>query len=329
VIIPVRNEITNIARVLEMVEAQSRRPDEVVVADGLSDDGTREHLTEAARTRPWLTVVDNEHRIVPGGLNAALAAATGDLVVRMDAHAHYPADYIEVMERFLAEHPDVSAVGGAMITEGRSPWGRAIAAVLARPIGMGGAKHRVTTEAGPVEHVFSGCYRRSALMGIGGWDLRFPANEDFEADTRLREQGGQVWLTPRVRPIWFTRDTLRGLAQQMWRYGGGKALTLHDHPDSLRARQLVPVVLLTGLTGVTVLNPRLGLKTWAAYLLASGAAGARVAQQDGASPAKGALVPATVHLSWGAGCTVGLVRHKLSRRVGRPMTLLTAEPIAS
>jgi succinoglycan biosynthesis protein ExoA len=95
VIIPVRDEIARVAAVLSGLQAQSRQPDQVVVADGRSQGGTREWLEHAAVTRPWLHIVDNPQRIVPTGLNAALRAATGDIVARMDAHADYAPDYLE------------------------------------------------------------------------------------------------------------------------------------------------------------------------------------------------------------------------------------------
>ena len=143
VIIPVRDEIARVAAVLSGLQAQSRQPDQVVVADGRSQDGTREWLEHAAVTRPWLHIVDNPQRIVPTGLNAALRAATGDIVARMDAHADYAPDYLERVLAVLATRPAVVGVGGTMQTVGVGPWGAAIAAVLSRRFGLGGARHRI------------------------------------------------------------------------------------------------------------------------------------------------------------------------------------------
>ena len=308
VIVPSRDEAHNLPRVLAMISAQTRQPDEVVVADGMSTDGSREWLAAAPRTDFDLRVVDNPDRIVPAGLNRALEAATGDIVARMDTHADYAPDYLEQVVGFLEEHPEVDAVGGAMATAGRGPWGTAIAATLSRPFGLGGARHRVGGAPGPIQHVFSGCYRRAALVRVGGWDERFQANEDFEADLRVAETGGAIWLHPDARSTWYVRSDLRTLARQMWRYGYYKGLTLHVHPSSLRARQLVPPALVLGLVAGTVVRPRLAALAAATYLAVAGTAGARAAATDGASALRGACVPPVVHLSWGAGLIAGAVR---------------------
>ncbi len=308
IIAPVRNERHNMPRVLDMIAAQTLRPDEVVFADGMSDDGTRQFLSTAADGALTVRVVDNPDRIVPAGLNRALEACTGDVVARMDAHAQYAPDYLERVVGFLVEHPEVDGVGGAMATAGRGAWGRAIAATLSRPFGLGGARHRVGGDAGPIQHVFSGCYRRSALTAAGGWDERFAANEDFEADLRIAEAGGAVWLHPGATSTWFVRESLPALAKQMWRYGYYKALTLRLHPDSMRPRQLVPPALVAGLVLVSVARPRAGAALTAAYATAAGVLGARAAATDGAAPWRGALVPPVVHLCWGAGLLAGAAR---------------------
>ncbi|GAB4082299.1 succinoglycan biosynthesis glycosyltransferase ExoA [Modestobacter muralis] len=308
VIVPSRDEVHNLPRVLAMIAAQTLRPDELVIADGMSTDGSRELLAAAEAGGIPVRVVDNPDRIVPAGLNRALEAATGDIVARMDTHADYQPDYLEQVVGFLRAHPEVDAVGGAMATAGRGPWGTAIAATLSRPFGLGGARHRVGGEAGPIQHVFSGCYRREVLLRAGGWDERFIANEDFEADLRVAETGGTLWLHPAARSTWYVRTSPAALAKQMWRYGHYKGLTLHVHPDSLRLRQLVPPAVVVALAVALIARPALGAVVTAAYLLVAGAAGARAAAADGASPLRGACVPAIVHLSWGAGLIAGFVR---------------------
>ena len=308
VIVPSRNEVKNLPRVLATIAAQSLRPHEVVIADGMSDDGSRELLAASTGTDVPIHVVDNPDRIVPAGLNRALEAVSGDIVARMDTHADYPPDYLEKVVSFLEQHDDVAAVGSVMTTAGRGPWGRAIAATLSRPFGLGGARHRVGGTAGPIQHVFSGAYRRQTLLDAGGWDERLAANEDFEADLRVAQAGGVIWLEPAAKTTWYVRESLPALARQMWRYGYYKGLTLNMHPDSLSIRQLVPPALVVGLTAATAIRPRLGAVLTAAYGLAAGAFGARAATADGADAWRGACVPPVVHLAWGAGLIAGSVR---------------------
>jgi succinoglycan biosynthesis protein ExoA len=317
VIIPVRNERDRLPRLLALVEAQTLwaggEPDQVVVMDGDSTDGTRGYLEQARARRRWLTVVDNPDRIVPCALNRGLAAATGELVARMDAHADYAPDYLAALVRRLGEQPEVVGAGGAMSTAGSGRWGGAIAATLRRRIGLGGARHRVGGAGGPIPHVFTGVYRASALRAVGGWDETMAANEDFEADTRLRAAGGELWLVPDAQSVWFVRESLPALAEQMWRYGFYKARTLLLHPGSLRLRQLAPPALVLGLPLAVLARPRLGTVLVGGYLGLAAGAGAAAASQDGASVWRGALVPPVVHVCWGAGLLAGLARFAVSR----------------
>ena len=317
VVVPVRDELVRLPEVLAGIERQSLAPHEVVVADGRSVDGSRGWLDRAAAERPWLRVVDNPERVVPTGLNHALQAATGDLVARMDAHVHYDPDYLRTLVDLLVAHPEVTGAGGAMETAGKGVWGRAIAASLRRRVGLGGARHRVAGKGGPIEHVFTGCYRRRSRVEVGGYDERLEADEDFELDTRLREHGGTVWLHPEARSIWYVRESLPALAVQMWRYGYYKAHTLRLHPRSLKPRQFAPPGLVAGLVGLLVLRPRAGARACSAYLAAAALAGAQAAHTDGASAWRGALVPAVVHLSWGSGLLGGLWTTRGARHPGR------------
>lgn len=308
VIVPVRNELPRLPTVMASIDHQRRKPDEVIVAEGMSTDGSRAWLQTAAQERPWLTILDNPARVIPTALNIALAAASGDLVARMDTHFDYDPDYLDRLVQIFISRPEVVGAGGAMATAGRGPWGHAIAATLRRRIGLGGAPHRAARIGGPIAHVSTGCYRRHAVLDAGGYDERLLANEDFELDIRLQERGGVLWLEPSARSTWFIRESLPALSRQMWRYGHHKALTLLLHPRSLKARQLAPPVLVAGLASLLLIRPRVGAAAAAAYFVGAGVAGAGASWADGASSWRGALVPPVVHLSWGAGLLTGLAR---------------------
>src|SRR5690606_4959122 len=128
---------------------------EVIVADGMSDDGTREVLAEIAASHPEVRVIDNPGRIVSKGLNLAIAAARGAVIVRMDVHCEYAPDYVLECLRAL-EASGADNVGGPCVAVGRGYIGRAIAAAFHSAFCVGGARWHRTDYEGPVDTICFG-----------------------------------------------------------------------------------------------------------------------------------------------------------------------------
>jgi glycosyltransferase involved in cell wall biosynthesis len=309
IIVPIRNELPRLAALLDGIEHQTLRPSEVVVADGMSTDGSRAFLEHESKTRAWLSVIDNPDITIPHALNRAFRATSAQIVARMDAHADYSADYLEKLATLLSARPEVAGAGGWMQTSGTGASGRAIATVLRRSWGLGGAPHRVAGAAGPTDHVFCTAYRRQAVVAAGGWDLGLLANEDAELDYRVGRIAGPIFLEPAAHSTWYTRTRLGALGRQMFRYGFYRARTVHLHPGSLRSRHLAPVALIVTLVALLGWRPSKGAACTAAYLGSAAAAGAYAAHQDGSSGWRAAAAVPIVHLSWGSGFLAGLVLH--------------------
>lgn len=307
VLVPCRNEIEKLPRTVEMIAAQTRRPDKVVIVDGLSEDGSREYLDQLRLDWADLVVIDNPRRTVPTALNLGLQAADTDYVARMDTHAVYEPTYLQSLVDFLEHNSTAAGAAGVMRTEGRTAWGRSIASTLRRPFGLGGSSHRIRDDLMVVPHAFTPCYRRSELLEVTGWDESLAANEDFELDHRLGLLGKQLWLVPGARSTWFVRDDVLALSRQMFRYGLYKATVLRLHPRSASPRQFAPPAVV-GLLLVSMTGRKIPATAAVAYLAAAAALGASAARADGASPIMGMVVPPTVHISWGAGLLVGLAR---------------------
>lgn len=304
VIVPARNEARYIEACVRSILAQEVDGGlEVVIADGLSTDGTRT-LAEAAGAR----VVANPAGTIPAGLNAALAAASGEIVVRFDAHAEMPRGYVAACVRALEEEPDAANVGGWREARGLGPWGDAVAAALASPAGVGNARiWRRPPPGAPrteLETVPLGAWRADELRAVGGWQEGLLANEDFELNHRLRLRGGRVVFDPEIWSVYRPRESLRAVAEQYWRYGRWKAEMLADHPESLRPRQLAPLGLLAvvGLAPVSR-SARRGLALYAAGVSA-------VAARE----RKWRLAPtlAAMHLPWAVSLVAALARRAIS-----------------
>jgi len=321
VIVPCYNEQATIGLLLDALYAQTfpREAMEVIIADGLSTDRTREVISAWQQQHPDLTVrvVDNPQRIIPAALNRAIAASQGEIIVRLDAHSVPAPDYIARSVAAL-EAGKGDNVGGVWEIRPRGTnWiARAIAVAAAHPLGVGDAHYRHATTAAAVDTVPFGAFRRSLLERIGGFDETLLTNEDYEFNTRIREAGGTVWLDPAIRSVYFARATLRALARQYWRYGYWKAQMLRRYPHTLRWRQALPPLFVLGLIVLAALSPLsaiarvlLALQV-GVYTLALLAAGLHVAVKRRA-PALVLGFPlavAVMHLTWGSGLLWGWVR---------------------
>ncbi|MFN8530444.1 MAG: glycosyltransferase family 2 protein [Anaerolineae bacterium] len=314
VIMPVRNEESFIERSLGAVLAQDYPADriEVLIADGMSDDRTRE-IVRALDVDHRVTILDNPARIQSAGMNQAIEAAKGDILIRVDGHTIIAPDYVRECVSALAE-TGAQNVGGPMNPVGITPMGKAIAAAGKSSFAVPSAFH-VSQKAQFTDTVYMGAWPKSLFATVKGYDEALVINEDYELNVRIRKAGGKLYFTPKIQSQYYGRQTLGALAKQYYRYGIGKTETLRLHPGSLRPRQLVAPAFVVGLIGGAVLSLisvwffALWLLGIAAYLALAliftiKAAGTRDLGLLWRMP----LVFATIHLSWGVGFWVGLLR---------------------
>lgn len=251
-IIPCYNERATIGLLLEAIKDQTYPSDEleIIVADGISSDGTREVLEEFAVAHPEMiiNIIDNPKRIIPAALNRAIEEANGSIVIRLDAHTAPERDYVERCLETL-ERTGAANVGGLwIIRPGGEGWmARAIAVAASHPIGAGDARYRVSGDEGPVETVPFGAFQRGWLERVGDFDETLLTNEDYEFNTRIREAGGVVWFNPAIRTVYYARSNLSALARQYARYGYWKTRMLRRYPGTLRWRQALPPLFILSL----------------------------------------------------------------------------------
>ena len=315
IIVPCYNEQATIGPLLEAVHAQTypRTAMEVVIADGLSPDGTRAAIARFQASHPELNVrvVDNPRRIIPAGLNLAIAAARGTTLVRLDAHSAPRPDYVASCLRALEAGRGDNVGGVWEIQPGAPGWlADSIAAAAAHPLGAGDALYRRDAAlAQPVDTVPFGAFRRALIERIGGFDESLLTNEDYEFNARLRLSGGTVWLDPSIRSVYLARATLRGLAVQYARYGYWKWRMLRRYPGTLRLRQALPplfvLALLIGSLAGLAWAPAgwlllAGLGTYGFVLLLAGLRSALGARRPGRLIGLPAAI-ACMHLCWGGG----------------------------
>jgi len=223
VVIPVRNERALIACCLDSVLANDYPAErrEILVMDGLSEDGTRAILDAYAARFPAVRILDNPNRITPAALNLGIREARGDIVVRLDAHARLAPGYISQCVAWI-ESSGADNVGGLMRTlpRGGGLVAEAIALALSNRFGVGNSVFRTeATEPRWVDTVFGGCYRREVFRRLGGFNERLPRGQDMEFNLRLKRAGGRTLLVPSIRCDYFARCDPRSFLKHNWTNG--------------------------------------------------------------------------------------------------------------
>lgn len=309
VVVPARDEEDFIGPCLDSILAQGHDALQVVVVDGDSTDRTAEIVRDYASRDGRVELLHNPERIIPVSLNLALAAARGRWLVRVDAHATVPADYVSTAVELLRSG-EWAGVGGRKDGVGVTPAGRAIAAVMASRFGVGNSTYHYGTQQQPVEHVPFGAYVVEVARELGGWDPMLTVNQDFEFDHRLRAAGHRLLFDPRLTIDWHCRQSVPDLYRQYRRYGRGKVRVARMHPESLSARHLAAPALVALLGTSAVLAPRrpaLAGLLMSPYLvlLATAASGvARVLDRRSRPYVAPAFL--AMHLGWGVGFWRGL-----------------------
>jgi succinoglycan biosynthesis protein ExoA len=306
VLIPVLDEAAYLPEVVARMQAQDFAGDvEFIFVDGGSTDGSRAFLESL--DDPRIRVLDNSRRRTPFALNIGLAAATGEFVARMDAHSHYPTDYLRRgVERLRAG--GATHVSGPQLAVGDGrPWSDRVALALSTSLGAGGAKFRSRGDAEfEVDTGFTGLWRRDVLMRAGGWDEAWLTDQDCELAFRLHETepGAHVCL-PAMAAEYIPRASLAQLRRQYWQYGLHKVKTFRRHPDAMRPSHLLPpAVAVTAAAAPFSKAARAGLAVYAGALVVTAA-------RADAKPADAVALPlvfATMHLSYGLGLLAGVAR---------------------
>jgi succinoglycan biosynthesis protein ExoA len=322
VVIPCRNEREHIEDCLRSVLAQEPVPGgfEVIVADGMSDDGTRELLDKIAEQNERLKIVGNPALITSCGLNTAIQHARGQFIAIMGAHNQYASDYLrsslEVLESSGAEN-----VGGSMVCRGESWLQRAIAIAHHSPFSVGGARWHDAYYEGPADTVFGGFYRREVFERFGLFDESLVRNQDDEFNLRLTRAGAKIWQSPRIKSWYRPRSGLRALFQQYQQYGYWKVRVIQKHRMPASLRHLVPggfIFCLVALLLAALFFPPV-LELWAALVIAY-AIGNLVASTVTAARNGWEYLPclpavfACYHFGYGIGFLRGLVDFIILRR---------------
>ncbi len=307
VAIPVLNEAAHIEDCLKSLFAGDGRirKAKVVVIDGGSNDGTRDIVKRLSRQYRNLELVNNPRRVQSAGVNLAVRAhgEVRSILVRCDAHAVYPENYVmDVADSLRAN--GVASIATPMDARGDTCFQKANAYIVDTPLGSGGSAHRGGRQSGFVDHGHHAGFDLGWFNRVGGYDASFTHNEDAEYDRRLTDAGGRIYLDADIRIGYYPRATVRSLARQYYNYGKGRARNLKKHGGWPRLRQLIPPLVFLACLMAIALSPVSGwtLLLPAGYIAALAAASLAVAFSMGSACGLLAGVASfTMHMAWSAG----------------------------
>jgi succinoglycan biosynthesis protein ExoA len=313
VILPVRNEESHIFQCLSAAINQDYPKEnlEIIVADGMSTDHTREIVTDLQTANPNLRLIENPGQIVPTGLNEGIRQARGDIIVRVDGHTIIAPDYVSECVRAL-QKSGADNVGGKMDGVGKTPFGKAVVLATSSPFGIGNARFHYSDREEFVDTVYLGAWPKEVFQRVGLFDEEMVRDQDDEFNYRMRQGGGKILLSPGIKSVYTVRETPRGLWKQYFQYGFWKVRVLQKHPRQMSIRQSIPPVFVSALALFSVLSVFSRISRYFlglisnAYLAANFAASIAVGKKR-----NGYLIPrlsiafAILHMAYGTGFISG------------------------
>jgi glycosyltransferase involved in cell wall biosynthesis len=317
-VVPCRNEARYIGSCLSSLLAMDYPADrlEILVADGMSDDGTADIVRRMMANAPTIRLLQNPARITSAALNRGIGAATGDVIFIIGAHSRYPVHYV----RRLVEHLNSSGadvVGGVCATEpgADTSAARAIATVMSHPFGMGNSHFRIGAGAARwVDTVPFGCYRRAVFERFGGFDEELIRNQDDEFNLRILKGGGRLLLVPDVVSHYYARTSIGQVARMFYQYGLYKPLVARKLGRVMTVRQLIPAAFVgtVALSAVTAPWSRVSAAllgtVLTSYIVADLWASVRASRRARCNWLHLARTFPIIHVSYGSGFLAGIFR---------------------
>lgn len=319
------NEEKFLSNLLNDFERQSYAHEliEIVLVNSMSSDDTRKLMEEFSVKENGfynVVVVDNPRRVQASGWNEAIKNASGDIIIRIDAHTHIPEDFVKLNVENIEGGESVSGGVRPCIFENNGRWGRTLLEVENSLFGSSFNKCRRDGEKSYVKTMFHAAYKREVFAEVGGFNENLLRTEDNEMHHRIREAGYKLSYDPKIVSYQYARANLRKMIKQ--KYGNGKwiGLTLGVCPRCISLFHLIPLVFVIGIIATTVFSCFgwwvLAVAMWGMYGIFAVANTMVSIIKDGFVFPK-LIMPVLfliLHVSYGVGTLLGLIQLPFKRR---------------
>ncbi len=244
VILPILNEERDLNQSISAILQQEYDGElEIILALGPSTDNTNQIAESLAKADPRIKLVNNPTGKTAAALNLAIAAASFEIICRIDGHAEINKSYIKTAVEIMMQ-TDAVNVGGLMNASAENGFQSVVARAMRSRIGVGASKFHTGGEAGPADTVYLGTFKKSAILQAGGFDEKYIRAQDWELNHRLRLNGGVIWFDPRLVVTYRPRDTFNKLAKQYFEYGRWRRAVSREHKGTVNYRYLAPPIAL-------------------------------------------------------------------------------------
>jgi glycosyltransferase involved in cell wall biosynthesis len=284
---------------------------EVIVVDGMSNDGTREVLRKLVDQDSSIFFVDNPQKVTPIALNLGIQRAKGHWIMILGAHAELNANYLSIALETLQKNETIDCIGGIIESSYANGESEAIGLAQTSPFGVGNAYFRTGVKSGFVDTVAFGMYKAQALKKIGGFDDELVRNQDDELNYRWIKNGFTIFLEPTLLSKYYVRGSLKKLFRQYFQYGYWKVYVNKKHKAVTTLRQLVPFAFVGFCFATPLLFfmlPYVAIPYFlvlGVYMVLGWSTAASVTKQN-ATTATVFKALVTLHLSYGLGYWKGI-----------------------
>lgn len=313
---------------------------EILLVDGMSSDGTKRIMEEFAGRNEnehhhfsRVVILDNPKKTLPCGWNVALKEYKGDAILKIDAHASVPEDFVSKNVETLSSGEDISGGERPSIIDDSTPWKETLLLAETSMFGSSIAPYRRNPGKSYVNSMFHAAYRRCVFDRTGGFNENLGRTEDNEIHYRMRNAGFRLCFNPEIVSYQHIRSSLKKMLHQKYSNGYWIGLTAGVCPGCLSLYHFVPfafvmAILLTtvgtimaaafssaaGIAGVVFGVIRfLTILMWSAYWLAAilmsvtSVINAKKEQRNITNPAL-PLLFFMLHVSYGVGTLIGIVK---------------------